>query len=163
MHFKMLTTKWLELFSGHLGQNRWRWCIFLELFFHIKQEHLSYQSGSAFTMLLYGILWWQNVMRDSPKLNVWHRLLLNYRLWCLWFVEKTVNMNVYMVIFKILWYFSFRNYNNILFQQYEAPPRWCVAVRHCVATDFSWLWFGWDNPLYWPHWSLCLSSMDCFT
>jgi len=47
-------------------------------------------------------------------------------------------MNVYMVILKILWYFSFRNYNNILFQQGGAPPQWCVAVRICVATDFSW-------------------------
>jgi len=42
------------------------------------------------------------------------------------------------LFWKTLWYFSFRNCNNILFQQDGAPPQWCVAVRHCVVTNFSW-------------------------
>jgi hypothetical protein len=133
MHFKMLTNQKAWTFLWTCCTEQMKMVHFHRVIFSYKQQHLSYQSGSAFTSLLYGILWWQNVMRDGPKLNVWQSLLPNYRLSCLWFVEKTGNMMVCMVILKILWYFSFRNCNNILFQRDGAPPHWSPYLS---PTDF---------------------------
>ncbi len=101
--------------------------------------------------------------RDSPKVNVWCRLLWDQVISPFSFVDNTVNTQVYQ---DMLEQFAFPQLEDrqprIIWQQDGAPPNWALTVCAALDVTFPGRWIGRDGPILWPRRSPDITPLDFF-
>lgn len=98
--------------------------------------------------------------RDSPKINVWCGLTHETVIGPFFFVENTINGNVYLDMLQ--------NYaipqipQGYVFQQDGAPPHYALHVTDHLNECFPQRWIGRGGPTAWPPRSPDLTPLDFF-
>lgn len=98
--------------------------------------------------------------RGTPKINVWCGLTYETVIGPFFFVEKTINANVYLDMLQ--------NYaipqipQGYVFQQDGAPPHFAFHVREHLNECFPQRWIGRAGPTAWPPRSPDLTPLDFF-
>ncbi|MCQ7131119.1 DUF4817 domain-containing protein [Salmonella enterica] len=105
----------------------------------------------------------RELVRDSPKVNVWCGLMSTRIIGPFFFAEQTITANVYL---DMLTEFVIPQLDGIqdrvILQQDGAPPHWGLAVRAYLDEQFPNRWIGRDGPILWPPRSPDITPLDFF-
>lgn len=103
------------------------------------------------------------MVRDSPKVNVWCGLLHDRVIGPFFFAEASITSAVYL---DMLEQFAFPQIEDlqpdIVLQQDGAPPHWGLVVRAALDDKFPGRWVGRGGPIPWPPRSPDITPLDFF-
>lgn len=105
----------------------------------------------------------REVIRDSPKVNVWCCVMVDRIIGPFFFAEQTVNATTYkdmLELYAIPQLFELQP--TVFFQQDGAPPHWALEVRRTLDNTFPARWIGRGGPIAWPPRSPDLTPLDFF-
>ncbi|KAJ4433709.1 hypothetical protein ANN_16020 [Periplaneta americana] len=93
----------------------------------------------------------REVIRDSPKVNVWCCVMVDRIIGPFFFAEQTVNATTYKDMLKLYAIPQlFELQPTVFFQQDGAPPHWALEVRRTLDNTFPARWIGRGGPIAWP-------------
>lgn len=105
----------------------------------------------------------REVVRDSPKVNVWCGVMFDRIIGPFFFIERTITANVYLDMLTEYVIPQLEDMQpNVIFQQDGAPPHWGLAVRDFLNQRFPGRWIGRDGPISWPPRSPDITPLDFF-
>ena len=93
----------------------------------------------------------REVIRDSPKVNVWCCVMVDRIIGPFFFAEQTVSATTYKDMLEL---YAIRQLSDlqptVIFQQDGAPPHWALEVRWTLDKTFPAHWIRRGGPIAWP-------------